>query len=323
MKKLNLLLTLFLSVSLTACSSGNKPTENSDSLKTGIALDTRLDESDDSSAKFNIHISSVTVDEKNKVVACAIDGINTEIRFDENGRILTSTDSEIKTKNDLGNDYGLASVSSIGKEWNEQAEFFAKSCIAKTAEEIEGISSSDIKAGCTISIDPFAMVVSGAVENAKESSASFSDKIGIGVVAKTSSSTDATVENDGKAALSLTVCGLTVNESGIITGCVFDCVDAEAYFSLDGKITSLTNVPVSSKNDLGANYGLSSASSIGREWNEQAASFGEYCIGKGIDEVINLPTANGVLTDSDISSSVTINVSDFLKALAKAYENAK
>ncbi|MEG1417985.1 MAG: hypothetical protein RSC55_05080, partial [Oscillospiraceae bacterium] len=70
--------------------------------------------------------------------------------------------------------------------------------------------------------------------------------------------------------------------------------------------------------ELGTAYGLSKASSIGKDWNEQAASFAAYATGKTLDEVKGIALKEGVPADADLMSSVTIHVADFITLIEKA-----
>ncbi len=66
------------------------------------------------------------------------------------------------------------------------------------------------------------------------------------------------------------------------------------------------------------------ASSIDKEWNEQADFFAKYIVGKNLDEVKGIAVnEEGVPTEEDMTSSVTIHVGDFMTILEKAYNTAK
>ena len=69
---------------------------------------------------------------------------------------------------------------------------------------------------------------------------------------------------------------------------------------------------------------MKEASPIGKEWNEQIASFEQYVIGKTVEEVNGIKTDNqGYAEENDLTSSVTISISDFQAAITKAVENAR
>jgi hypothetical protein len=66
----------------------------------------------------------------------------------------------------------------------------------------------------------------------------------------------------------------------VITSCIIDASQTNINFSKEGKITSDINAEFQTKNELGDAYGMKKASSIGKEWNEQANAFAQYVVGK-------------------------------------------
>ena len=60
----------------------------------------------------------------------------------------------VKTKLELGEDYGMRGASALGKEWYEHSEGFCDALKGKTRTEIAGLSGgdADLKALCTIDI---------------------------------------------------------------------------------------------------------------------------------------------------------------------------
>ncbi len=71
----------------------------------------------------------------------------------------------------------------------------------------------------------------------------------------------------------------------MITSSIIDASITDVTFSKEGKITSNINAAIQTKNELGDAYGMKQASSIGKEWNEQAAAFAQYVVGKTLDDV--------------------------------------
>ena len=79
-----------------------------------------------------------------------------------------------------------------------------------------------------------------------------------------------------------------------------------------------TSAPVLSKNDLGTDYGMGKISSIGREWNQQAAAFSAYVAGKTLDEVAGIAVDESTKpADADLAASVTISIGGFQALLEK------
>lgn len=140
-------------------------------------------------------------------------------------------------------------------------------------------------------------------------------KTGLSFVTSLSSS------KDGQAQANIALTAVTVDDNGVITACVIDYVQAKIAFDATGKITTDMATVFQSKNELGDGYGMRKASSISAEWNEQAAAFAAYCVGKTIDEVKNMPVdENGKAVD--IVASCTMAAGQFITGVEDAVANA-
>ncbi len=126
---------------------------------------------------------------------------------------------------------------------------------------------------------------------------------------------------DGQSQANLALTAVTVDDNGVITNCVIDYVQAKIKFDETGKITTDMATKFQSKNELGDGYGMRKASSISAEWNEQAAAFAAYCVGKTIEELKNMP-----LDESgkpvDIIASCTLAANEFMAGVEDAVANA-
>jgi len=61
------------------------------------------------------------------------------------------------------------------------------------------------------------------------------------------------------------------------------------------------------------------ASSIGKEWNEQAAGFCAYVTGKTVAEVKGLAVdEGGKAADADLAATVTVGIGEFQTLIEKA-----
>ena len=100
--------------------------------------------------------------------------------------------------------------------------------------------------------------------------------------------------------------------------------ETNVNFSKAGKITSDLKAELKTKDELGAAYGMKKASKIGKDWNEEAAAFAKYVVGKTVAEVKGVAVnEKGEPTDKELTASVTISVGDFTKVIDKAVANAK
>ncbi len=316
--------------------AGTEATPEGGGLKTGLAIVTSVGSSADATAdaegvaQTDAMIAAVTVDAEGKIVACVIDCAQTVVNFGTDGTLTTDLAAEFSTKNELGTNYGMNKASSIGKDWNEQAAAFAEYCVGKTADEVNGIAvtdgkaaDEDLAAGCTLYIGGFQELDTQTMAKKVKIGAQDGDKLGLGVATNIAKSTDASADAEGLAQAYTTVSALTVNADGVITSAAIDAVQANVNFDATGKITTDLTAAVDSKNVLGDSYGMKAASSIGKEWNEQAAAYAQYAIGKTVDEVNGTAVTEGVPSDADLAASVTVHITDFNTVITKAVNSAK
>ncbi|MBE5908158.1 MAG: hypothetical protein E7278_04940 [Lachnospiraceae bacterium] len=298
---------------------------------TVVGIDSSVDASADAegTAQCDATVAAVTVDSNGAIVECVIDIAQTKIGISADGKITSDLNAEYASKRELGDDYGMKKASSIGKEWYEQADAFAEWAVGKTAADISGMAISegyagdaDLAASVSIHVTGFQAAVLEAMNNAVAGGAAEGDKLGLGLSTKISNSKDA-AEEDGVAEAYTTISVLTVNEEGVITSSILDAVQAKITFDANGVITADKSADVPSKNELGAAYGMKSASAIGKEWNEQAAAYAAYTVGKTVDEVQGTAVTEGRAADADLAASVSIHITDFNAVIAKAVANAK
>lgn len=307
-----------------------------EAVKTGLAVISSIAKSVDAGdkdglAEIDSTVAAVTVDKNGKILSCKIDAAQTKINFTAAGKLTTPLDTAFKSKQELGTEYGMGKTSGIKKEWNEQADAFAKYVTGKTAAEVKGIAVSaegtaadkDLSSSVTIHIGDFMAVVDKAVSNAKDLGAKSGDKLGLGVLTSISGSKDA-ADKDGLAQAYSNYTATTFAADGKITSSIIDASQSNVNFSKEGKITSDLKAELKTKQELGAAYGMAKASSIKKEWNEQADAFAKYVTGKTVAEVKGIAvTAEGTPSDKDLASSVTIHIGDYEAIIEKASGNAK
>lgn len=305
------------------------------SVKTGLAVITTLAKSAEPGEKEGLArtdsvIVAVTVDNAGVIQACTIDSVQTKINFNAAGAVTTPLDTVFPGKQELGEAYGLKGSSGIGKEWNEQANALAAYVVGKTVAEVKGIALTDGKAtdaelaaSVTISIGDYIAGIEKAVANAADMGAKSGDKIGLGLDSTIAGSKDATAEAEGRGQSYANIVLVTINGEGTITSCIIDAVQGNVAFNNAGKISTDLSKAVMTKNELGDGYGMKKASSIGKEWNEQAAAFAAYVTGKNLAAVKGIAVnEEGVATEADLTSSVTVHVGPFIVLIEKAVDNA-
>lgn len=128
------------------------------------------DGSKEGTAQVDSTVAAVILDDAGKIVSCYIDVAQNKMSIA--GGTATAGQTYL-TKQELKDDYGMRKASGIGKEWFEQADFFANYVVGKTADEVAAIETeevnnhniatdADILAGCTMSIDGYLSVLSKA-----------------------------------------------------------------------------------------------------------------------------------------------------------------
>ena len=133
----------------------------------------------------------------------------------------------------------------------------------------------------------------------------------------------------GNVSVNTTMCAVTLDENGVITGVDFDAVQPAGSFDTTGAAGEFNAAP-QTKNEIKEGYGMKPVSSIGKEWYEQAAALEEWCIGKTVEEVLGMKTFDRgdgshtmVPDEADLKAGCTITVGDYLKALVNAAANAQ
>ena len=150
---------------------------------------------------------------------------------------------------------------------------------------------------------------------------------GVGAVTSVSC-TNADGETAGKVSITTTMCAVTLDENGVITGIQFNAVQPSASYDAQGQAGNYNAAPIT-KVEKGEAYGMKGVSSIGKEWYEQAAAFEAWCVGKTVEQVLGMQTYakneehNCVPNEPDLVSSCTIDVGAFQQALKLAAESAK
>ena len=136
--------------------------------------------------------------------------------------------------------------------------------------------------------------------------------LGLAATAHLGRSMHATEAFPGRVQLEVTAAAVLVDAAGIIRRCTIDGVRAIVPFDQSGRPLLYPGTAFPSKCALGEDYGMARASSLGQEWDTQAAQLARDCIGKTAAQLLG----------GDVTTSVTIAASDALYAVAEAAENA-
>lgn len=149
--------------------------------KLGLGVLTNIAKSKDAAADAEgdaqaySYYTATTFDADGKVSSSIIDASVTDVKFDATGKITTDLAAELKSKNELGDAYGMKKASKIGKEWYEQAAAFAEYVVGKTLAEVNGIAvdaekratGADLVSSVTVHVGEFQEIIAKAEASAK------------------------------------------------------------------------------------------------------------------------------------------------------------
>ncbi len=110
-----------------------------------------------------------------------------------------------------------------------------------------------------------------------------------------------------------TVATIVTDADGKIVLCRLDCVDYTAAYDVDGNLK--TTAPTS-KVAQGENYKMGAGT-----WAEQGKALEDYVVGKTQAEVAAIALNGGKVTDADLKTSCSIDVTDMLKAIDNAFKS--
>ena len=313
------LMALAAMTSLVAC--GEKTVKLGLGLHVATPSVSNATEDANGKAQATVTIAAVTLDASGKIAACQLDAADTTVEYTADGKAVAN--KSIKTKYEMGKDYNMVTYGGAAKEWFEQADAFETVVVGKTMDEVkalvaEGDKGTDevIKAGCTIMVSDFVKAIEKAVANAVDSQAKSGDALKLGVYTQQTTE-DAQEDKQGLNKLETTIFAATVGADGKVTASASDCIAFEFTFDGNGASTFKTANAVSSKRELGANYGMVAYGGAAKEWFEQADAFNALCVGKTVSDISGLMCSDNYGTADVKAAGCTVLVNGFVKAAAK------
>lgn len=122
-------------------------------------------------AQLDSTVTALTVEE-GVITSCYIDSVQAKVNFDRTGTITSDVTAEVQTKNELGENYGMAAYGNAIAEWDAQAAAFAEYVTGKTAEEVADIAvnektaptEADLSSSVTIAIGGFQSLIHKALQ---------------------------------------------------------------------------------------------------------------------------------------------------------------
>lgn len=291
-------------------------------------------------------IAAVGFDKAGKVVEITIDNAQTKVEFNKDLTLKSDVKAELKTKVELGDEYGMAKASQIKKEWYQQIAELEKWMIGKTAADIKAMKTvkkddshpavpdvAELKSSVTVSVEGYIAAVKEAYKNAVEVK-SGAVKLGLGHKISIAKSKGLGKDKDGKEVLPLaqvdTVMAATAfDKDGKVMGTLIDNAQVKVQFDNKGIITTDKKAALKTKVELGDEYGLAKASQIKKEWYQQIAELQKWMAGKTVADIKAMKTVKkddshpAVPDVAELKTSVTVSVEEYLASVEESYKNAK
>ena len=345
MKKiLALLLALCMVFALCACGSSEPaaedaaPAEDAGAEGTytlGLGVVSNFDSSAAGNAQIDTTFAAIVTDADGKIVSCRLDVAQNKMNVADG---LVTTGNEYPTKMEKGTDYGMAPVSSIGAEWDAQAQAFEEFVVGKTVDEVVALETQEsnghqvavdetLFAGCTMDIVDFKAAVEKAGSDAWAVTFTTADAFTLGVAAITddADSTAPTADADGVVKMYTEFGAAVVGADGTILAALNDAIQPNITVDPAGEIVATEYK--GTKRELGADYGMAPVSAIGVEWDAQSAAFSQFVVGKTADEVAALETqeSNGhnVAVDETLYASCSMDITGMMAVISTAANYAR
>ncbi|HOL16988.1 MAG TPA: hypothetical protein PLY40_01735 [Bacillota bacterium] len=291
-------------------------------------------------------MAAALFDEDGRVVDVIIDTAQTKVNFNQDFQVTSDLSAPGKTKAELGPEYGMAPVSGIGKEWNEQIAELEKWMVGKTVEEIKALpvkqrdeahpavpDDPELSSLVTITVHEYIEAVEKAYNNRVDVENAV--KLGLGhniSIAKSkgySKDEASGTETLPLAQVDTVMAATAFDGDGKVAGVIIDTAQVKVNFDAEGQVTSDLSDHPKTKAELGPDYGMGRVSEIGKEWNEQIAELEKWMVGKTVEEIKALPVKQrdeahpAVPDDPELSSLVTMTVQDYLAAVEEAFANTR
>lgn len=354
-KVIVLVLALFLVALVSAgCSDA---TDESAAVKLGLGTVTSIAKSRDYSVaedgtetlalgQVDTVMAAVTFDKDGRVVSVIIDNAQTRVNFNAEQAVSSDRSAEIKTKVELGDDYGMRRVSGIEKEWFEQMAELENWMVGKTVAEIKALQvkqvddahpavpdDPELSTLVTITVQDYIAAVEKAYNNAVDVEGAVHLGLGQNVsIAKSrdySLDTDTNTELLPMAQVDTVMAATAFDKDGKVVGVLIDNAQTRVNFDAEGKVTSDRTSVAKTKTELGDDYGMRRVSGIEKEWFEQIEELQNWMIGKTVAEikamqVKEVDAAHPAVPDvPELTSLVTITIQDYVAAVEEAFANKR
>ena len=233
MKKFTALLTAAaLSICMTACSSNTDNNTNPDNIdsaayRIGIGSYTTTDssyssvEGENGTGVVSTTYATVVFDSNDIIKKVYIDQVESKVYFDAKGQIVTNgADTNIRTKRELGDEYGMKNASPIGKEWYELINGIESWLVGKNIKNIANGVMNNNMYGNGANSDSVTDGVSGVVDGIADGAENIVGDVTSGAESIVNDVTDNMADNtDGTIGSDATDSNYNGNDSnGMVNG---------------------------------------------------------------------------------------------------------
>jgi len=290
-------------------------------------------------AQADVTMAAVGFDEDGTIVTVSIDVAQTRVAFDEDMQVTSDRDELVPTKKERGDDYGMARVSGIEKEWYEQIAALEEWMIGKTVDEVMNLEVKvvddahqhvpdvpELESSVTITVESYLAAVEEAWDNAE--AAEGAETVGLGVKTDISKSRDASDEDPAQAQVDTYMSATAFDADGNVVNTIIDVAQVRVAFDEEGQVAADMDAELQTKKERGDDYGMLRVSGIEKEWYEQVEALEEWMAGQSVEDIMNLNVkvvddAHQHVPDvAELESSVTVTVEGYLAVVEKASENA-
>ncbi len=312
---------LMLLVSLASCGKKDEtPTTSGlgdgDSRSLGLGSVNTLAVEGTEKTVVKTTVAAVVLDKDGKITECKLDEAEFPVEL-KSGVLQVAVDLLTKgeTEDYTLTDRDLGEGNTSRASWEDQVDAFCDYVEGMTGAQVSAIAATDGKSemidGCDLIITDFIQAVHEATRNAKVKNIGAGDELELAVsVAKSGESTDAKPQFD------IEMAAVTLGGDDRITACLTDT--AQAKLTVENSLFSHAAGKMDTKRGQGDAYGMKQASSIEKEWYEQADAFDAYAVGKTAAELMKLSVGDDGKTDA--ISGCTMAISGMHKNTIKAAE---
>lgn len=202
-------------------------------------------------------------------------------------------------------------------EFDEMIDTLAGTLAGKTASEIEALITAETAEEEAAMLKAIACAAKNADTPCKKA-----DKPGVALKGSLSTVENADEFQDkiGKISADVDFAAVALDADGKVTAAALDSIK-ELTRECDPTGALIAPATTKTKRELGYDYNMKGASSIGLEWFEQAEGFCAYLVGKTASEIGAIGVEGGYPTEDALLSSCTMGISGYI-AVSVAAANA-